>query len=92
MTESDAMIEIKGLSGWANLKIDALSRWSDKFDILTGGDDAVHGPTEQAEHLVLDPMIDSICTLNLQQCWPICLSCASEYAERSVLCAWHGRV
>jgi hypothetical protein len=53
----------------------ALQTWIAQDNTLLAGDHAAGGPTDTAEHNVVDPMITSICAHAKKETWGACADC-----------------
>ena len=53
----------------------ATATWSAQDDVLLAGDHAAGGPTDKAEHKVVDPMIKRICKHARKKGWAACPQC-----------------
>ncbi len=74
-TAAAAETELKALPGFAAAVTKAQSRWLTEVLKLVAGDHKAGGPTDTAEHGVVDPMAATICTHAKTSKWPACADC-----------------
>ena len=74
-SEAAAIAAIKALPAWATAKSNAYSTWLAQCSAAISGDHAPGGPTDTAEHGVVDPVASGICTYAINHGWPACVNC-----------------
>lgn len=72
-SEADAINEIRALAAFATVRSDAQQLWLAEILILAANDH--NGPTDAAEHAVVDPMIAAICNHANANNWGACAAC-----------------
>jgi len=72
-TDATALAELQALPAWATNVKKARTRWDAEYVKLISGDHA--GPTDTAEHKVVDPMVKKICDHAKANAWPACATC-----------------
>jgi hypothetical protein len=68
-----ALTELKALPVYARAKGKMKDHWHTKYRSFIPADHA--GPAAAAEHAVVDPMINTICTAAKTNSWPACATC-----------------
>ena len=77
-TLSTAVREIRATAAFRNVVNEGFIRWRDQYRLLIAHDHDAGGPTKQAEHAVVDPMVATICIHSDNQCWPYCSTCSAR--------------
>ncbi len=77
-TRAEAIVEIKALEAYATAVTDAQTTWFNRVITLVANDHNAGGPTDTAEHAVVDPMVASICTAADNSCWGPCAACPAR--------------
>jgi hypothetical protein len=80
MTATSALSELRKQPGYATAQGKMEDHWDLQYGMRLrftnpGGDHATDGPTEKAEHRVVDPKIAKICAEAKANKWPTCASC-----------------
>jgi hypothetical protein len=78
MTRNQAIAQIRdplNSPAFAQAVARAFGDWGDRWNLLWANDHDPGGPCDQAEHAVVDPMINWICTWSDAACWAPCLMC-----------------
>jgi glycosyltransferase involved in cell wall biosynthesis len=73
--ETAAVAQIMALPGWAAAVASAYENWKAQYLVLIDHDHDPGGPTDQAEHAVVDPMIANICAYAKANAWGPCAEC-----------------
>ncbi len=68
-----ALTELKALPAYTTAKNGMLGRWRPSFRTVAAGDHS--GAAAAAEHGVVDPMVNRICTAIKSNSWPACATC-----------------
>jgi hypothetical protein len=74
-TQASAAAAIQALPGFAAALTAAQANWLARILVLVAGDHAAGGPTDVAEHGVVDPMIQTICNHAKANAWGACAAC-----------------
>lgn len=75
-TKAQAISQLRALAGFEVARTDAKGYWDSAYIQLILGDHTTNGPTDVAEHAVVDPVGISICNLKTSNpSWPACSNC-----------------
>ena len=75
-TKAQAISQLRALAGFEAARTDAKGYWDSAYIQLILGDHTPNGPTDTAEHAVVDPVGTSICNLKSSNpSWPACSNC-----------------
>ncbi len=75
MTKTTAVTALKADAAFQAAVKGAQALWLAEVLTLAAGDHAAGGPTDKAEHLVVDPMVKAICKTAKAKKWAACASC-----------------
>lgn len=78
-TQAQAVTEIQALPGWQAALTAGQTTWLNKVLALVAHDHDPGGPTDQAEHAVVDPMIARICEAARANQWGNCSACPADF-------------
>lgn len=75
MTKAQAITQFRADPNFQAALVNAQQLWLAEILTRVAGDHAAGGPTDQAEHKVVDPMIKKICNHAKSKKWPNCPAC-----------------
>jgi hypothetical protein len=75
MTAASAATAIQGQAAFSAALTSALANWLAKILVLVANDHNAGGPTDAAEHGVVDPMVTTICNAAAANGWGACAAC-----------------